>query len=368
MGFYRQALIPHLPADLFELNPGRLVWWTCFAAIACGSYLAIVHLNLHWTAKLALGVAIGISNGVLTFVCHEVGHGSVVKSKKLQDFLIIFGTMPFFISPTFWRFWHNKMHHGRTQQVIWDPDAFPKLRIFKGSRFVQNIFPFTPGSGYLRSYAYFFYWFSFHNFVAQTYLRFRNSVFESMDHRRVSIEFGFQCLLAISLLAWAGPSNWLWVLLVPILAQNYFVMSYISTNHNLSPLTKHNDPLENSLSVTNHPAFEFISLNFGYHVEHHIFPTVSGKHMKKVHKKLVELFPNDYQVMPKWKAMKALYSTPRIYRSDYELIHPETQAVAPTLGTPPMKWPSQSKPLEENLGDFHLASSASTLSEITTQA
>lgn len=193
------------------------------------------------------------------------------------------------------------------------------------------MFPFTPGSTHKRSALYFFFWFSFHNFVAQTHLRFRNKIFDSLNQRQVTIEFGAQVLIAAGLLAYAGPGNWLWVFVVPLVVQNYLLMSYISTNHNLSPLTPENDPLLNSLSVTNHPVLEFLNLNFGYHVEHHIFPTVSGVHMKRIHEELKKQFPEKYQVMPKWKAVKALYSTPRIYKNAHELINPETSATYPTL-------------------------------------
>jgi fatty acid desaturase len=251
----------------------------------------------------------------------------------MQTFLGFFGAIPFFISPTFWRFWHNRLHHGKTQQLIRDPDAFPNLRIYKHSKFTKAIFPLTPGSGHKRSYAYFFFWFSFHNFVAQTYLRFKNRIFDGLNQKQVSLEFGLQLVIGITLLIYAGPRNWLWVLVLPLIVQNYMLMSYISTNHNLSPLTNENDPLINSLTVTNHPILEYLNLNFGYHVEHHIFPTAGSSRIKAVHKELLRQFPETFQVMPKWKAMKALYSTSRIYKNSRELINPETMETFQTLGS-----------------------------------
>ncbi len=193
------------------------------------------------------------------------------------------------------------------------------------------MFPFTPGSGHKRSYLYFFFWLSFHYFATQIYFRFKNRIYDSMNHRRVTVEFAAQIMIVLSLMAYAGPGNWLWMFLVPFAIQNYLVMSYISTNHNLSPLTSENDPLANSLSVTNHPVLEYLNLNFGLHVEHHIFPTVNGKNIKAVHYELLKQFPDTYQIMSKRKAIKALYSTPRIYKNSHELIHPETGMRHPTL-------------------------------------
>ena len=106
--------------------------------------------------------------------------------------------------------------------------------------------------------------------------------------------------------------------------QNYAVMRYISTNHNISPLTKINDPLENSLTVTTNPVFDFFHLNFGYHTEHHIFPRMSGAYTKKVHYEVKKMFPDTYQCMKKSTALKLLYSTPRIYKNMTTLINPKT--------------------------------------------
>lgn len=331
IGFYRREILPRLGPEVFETNAGRLGFFTVGALGSVAAFWAIVALNPAWPIKLLLGITIGLCNGILGFVTHELLHGSVVKNQRLQTFLGFFGLLPYLISPTYWRYVHNRLHHGKTQQTIRDPDAFPTMRVFKSSKFVQAIFPFTPGSGHKRSYFYFFFWLSFHEFVAQIYMRFRNGIFDAMNHRRVTWELSAQVAIVFALMAIAGPSNWLWVVILPIAGQNYLLMSYISTNHNLSPLTSENDPLVNSLTVTNHPVIEFLTLNFGYHIEHHLFPTVSGKHAKKIHRELVKAFPDTYKQMPKWEAMKALYATARIYKNSTTLINPETLQTYDTI-------------------------------------
>ena len=137
-----------------------------------------------------------------------------------------------------------------------------------------------------------------------------------------------------SLVYFVGLSNFAFLILIPFAIQNYTVMSYISTNHNLSPLTKVNDPLVNSLTVTTNPIFEFIHLNFGYHVEHHIFPRMSGAYTKKVHAELKSQFPDTYQFMKKSEALKLLYSTARIYKNHTTLINPKTLQTYKTLPVP----------------------------------
>ena len=51
------------------------------------------------------------------------------------------------------------------------------------------------------------------------------------------------------------------------------------------PLTEVNDPLANTLSVTAPRWLERLHLQFGYHVEHHLFPMVSGRHAPAIRRR-----------------------------------------------------------------------------------
>jgi fatty acid desaturase len=75
-------------------------------------------------------------------------------------------------------------------------------------------------------------------------------------------------------------------------------------------------------------------MGFGYHTEHHIFPRMSMKHAKTVSKKLQELYPDRYKIMPKWKAVKMLYQTPRVYKNRTTLINPLTGREVPAMDKP----------------------------------
>jgi len=50
----------------------------------------------------------------------------------------------------------------------------------------------------------------------------------------------------------------------------------------MSPLTSVNDPLLNSLSVTAPRVLERLHLDFGFLVEHHLFPAMSPRHAREV--------------------------------------------------------------------------------------
>lgn len=156
-------------------------------------------------------------------------------------------------------------------------------------------------------------------------------MWDEMNHKRVTFEFAAQIILVGAYIYFVGFSNLFYLAVLPFAIQNYTLMSYISTNHNLSPLTNVNDPLLNSLTVTNNKILEFLNLNFGYHVEHHIFPRMSGAYTKKTHEVIKKLFPETYQYMPKTRALKLLYKTARIYKNTSTLINPKTLETYKTL-------------------------------------
>lgn len=332
LGQYNRAVSKELPKELFKRQPWRLAYGLLFYGGAAGVVYLTMNFNLAWYLQIPLSMLMGVFIAGGTFLGHELIHGSIVKSKKMQDFLGFFAFAPYLISPTYWRFWHNNLHHGNTQLLYKDPDAFPTRLIWKKSKFMKWAYPFTPGSGHKRSYLYFFWWFSFQAVLNQVYMRFGQKMWAKMDHKKVTIEFTITVVAALLYMSFVGIENWVWLVAIPFFIQNYTVMSYISTNHNLSPYTKINDPLMNSLTVTNNPIMEFINLNFGYHTEHHLFPNMPMSSAKEVSKKLKEMYPDRYKIMPKSRALKLLYSTPRIYKNRDILVNPETNEEFRTLG------------------------------------
>ena len=137
----------------------------------------------------------------------------------------------------------------------------------------------------------------------------------------------------LAVLALVGPWSFLFVYVVPVLVANGIVMSYIATNHFLNPLTETNDPLANTLSVTAPRWLERLHLQFGYHVEHHLFPAMSTRHAPPVRDLLIARWPERYQSMPLWRALLRLARTARVYKSDTVLVDPrsgrEWQTLAP---------------------------------------
>ncbi|HSN34656.1 MAG TPA: fatty acid desaturase, partial [Ideonella sp.] len=128
-----------------------------------------------------------------------------------------------------------------------------------------------------------------------------------------------------------GPWRFVFAFVIPLVIGNAIVMSYILTNHSLSPLTAINDPLVNSLSVTAPRFVEMLHLNFGLHVEHHLFPSMSSRYAPLVRAELVRRWPERYQSLPLFTALGRLAATPRIYASETRLHDPRTGSEAATL-------------------------------------
>jgi fatty acid desaturase len=108
-------------------------------------------------------------------------------------------------------------------------------------------------------------------------------------------------------------------------------MSFILTNHSLSPRLTADDPLLSSLSVTTSRAVQWFTLGFGFHVEHHLFPAMSSRHTPAVRDLLRERWPARYQSMPLRAALSALHRTARVYKTPTTLFDPRTGAEFSTL-------------------------------------
>src|SRR5204862_6701569 len=118
---------------------------------------------------------------------------------------------------------------------------------------------------------------------------------------------------------------------MPLLVANVIVMSFILTNHGLSPRVSINDPLVSGLSVTGPRWLEWVTLKFGYHVEHHLFPAMSSRHARSVRTLLRRHWPARHQSLPLHSALSQLHNTARIYKDAVTLVDPRTALEYPTL-------------------------------------
>lgn len=320
-----------MPADIHAPATSRLWWFPVHVLLIGVGITALTYgwlpLSLAWIASLL----IGLSFAGLTFVAHETLHGAVVHGRGWQRLVGGASFLPFCISPRLWVAWHNRRHHGHTQRANVDPDSFPTESAYDQSKAVRFMIDRVGASrGAPGGALALLLGFTIQS--TQMLLGARNlGLLTRRDRNLALLHTG---------LAWSAwlAMGWLlgWVpfvfgFVLPLTVANTIVMAHILTNHSLSPLTEINDPLLNSLSVTIPGWASWLTLGFGYHVEHHLFPWMSTRHAKTVKALILARWPERYQSMPLWQALWAVYTTPRVYADETTLVDKRTGRRWPTL-------------------------------------
>jgi fatty acid desaturase len=331
MQHYAREVRRHLPAGVFERSTTRLLWLPVHLGIIFGLGTYIVWGTPPATAAILCAIVAGHSWGCLGFLAHEALHHGLTRSRALERVIGYFGFGIYCLSPTLWTAWHNQAHHGNTGKAVADPDGFGHLGFWKKSAVVRELEKFSPGSRTARSGAFFFIWFSLHSFLVLVFHSQRNDYYARISRRVVYAESAAMLAFWIGVLALAGPWNFLFLYVVPLIVANSVIMSYIATNHFLNPLTEINDPLANTLSVTSPRWLEKLHLQFGYHVEHHLFPTLSGRYAPVVRDVLIRLYGDRYLTMPHARALRLLYSRPKLHDGHDTLVDPRTMAAFDVL-------------------------------------
>jgi fatty acid desaturase len=332
ISFYARQLRPSLSPQVFEPVPSRVIWFVLHCAIIAAGTLAIAHDVGGIPGRLVCSLLIGHSFAGLAFVAHEALHGSVVKGARSIHLLGFACFLPFTVSPTLWTAWHNKVHHGHTMAEGIDPDAFPTLREYRGSRLLRIADRYALGRGHWAGALPLFVGFTVQTLQILLNTS-RNPRFLTVRQRRRALwETAAGIAFWVGLGVWLGPVHFLFAYGIPLLVGNAVVTTYILTNHSLSALTNEaNDPLLNSLTVLVPKPLAKLHLDFGLHVEHHLFPSMSPRHATHVRALLQERWPERYQSMSLWKALGRLISTPRIYLDETTLVDPKTGRTFPTL-------------------------------------
>lgn len=341
---YARELRPHLSAQAFQPARSRLWRMPLNLGVIAAATWAVTQVGTG--VGLVLSLAIGAAFAGLVFLGHEVLHGAVVRDMRARSLVGWVAFLPFVVSPRLWVAWHNRVHHGHANRAGVDPDAYPTLGEYHASgtlRLATNWF--SIGRNRLRGLSSLLVGFSVQSLHMLVVAK-KRGYLTARQHRLAVLETCLGIAFWATLLAVLGPVTFLLACALPLLVANVIVMAHIFTNHSLSPLTPVNDPLANSLSVTVPRWIDFLTLRFGFHVEHHLFPWMSSRHAVEVRRLVVARWPERYQSMPLWRALLRVHQTPRVYRESTTLVDPSTGYSAPTLGG---SAPSEPLPAREQL-------------------
>jgi len=328
---YAREVRQHLPAEVFEPATSRLLWLPLHLAVIGAMAAYVVAAAPAWYVAFACAAVAGHSWTCLGFLAHETLHHAVVRSRTVERLVGYCGLLIYCLSPTLWVAWHNQAHHGNTASPGVDPDTLGTLDSWRDNVVDREYEKIAPGSGYLRSIIFPFVTFSIHSLVVLFVHSQRHDYYARISRRVVYTETAAMFAFWLAVLLLAGPWNFVFLYVVPALFANFFAISYIATNHFLNSLTSVNDPLANSLSVTNLSWVEKLHLQFGYHVEHHILPTVSGRHAPAVREVLVRLYGERYLTLPHARALHLLYTRPKLHDGADALVDPRTMTRYATL-------------------------------------
>ena len=329
---YCRQLKPLLPREVFAPARSRLLWLPTHLSVIVAATLALASGWGGWPLWPLLSLLIGTSFAGLTFLGHETLHGAVLRGRYLPRMVGFIGFLPFVVSPRLWVAWHNRVHHGSTNRSGADPDAYPTLAEYRDDRAVQIVTDCTaPGRRRLRGLVSLLIGFSVQS-LHMLLVAGKRGYLTPRQHRLALLETALGVAIWGSLAWLIGATPFVFAFLLPLLVANTLVMAHILTNHSLSPLTIVNDPLSNSLTVTVPRWFEWLTLGFGYHVEHHLFPSMSARYGAQVRDVVRKLWPDRYQSLPLSRALLSLHRSPRIYKDDTTLMDPHTGREWKALG------------------------------------
>lgn len=329
--YYVKELRKTLPDEVFVPATSRVLWLPVHAAIIGTLAWAMATGRLPGFLWPVASIVIGCCLAGTVFLGHETMHGGVVRGKTLIRVVGWLCFLPFTLSPQLWVAWHNRVHHNHTGKAGVDPDMYPTLEEYEtqpAARIMADHFGL--GRSRLMSLLSLFFGFTGQSQQMLWTAR-RRGMLTAKLHRRAVFEWALG-LAFWGTVAWlVGFVPFLFVYPLPLVVANTIVMMFIMSNHNLSPLTDVNDPLVNSLSVTLPRWLEFLTLDFGFHTEHHALPQISTRHGRIVREHLMNQFPGRYQTMPLSKALVQIYHSARVYKDHVTLIDPPSGRTWPTL-------------------------------------
>jgi fatty acid desaturase len=308
------------------------VLWLPVHLLSIGLSFAAISSGLPWPLWPVLSLVIGTSFAGLSFLGHETLHGAVVRDRRVRSVVGWIGWLPFVVSPRLWVAWHNRLHHRFTNRPDVDPDAYPTLENYHESPSIRAAIALGPGEGRWTLPLAFAFGFSVQSLHVLASAR-RSGLLSSREQLLAVAETALGCAVWLVLAISIGPLAFLFAFFFPLLVANAVLMSFILTNHSLSPLTGENDALVNSLSVTVPRWADWLTLGFGYHVEHHIFPAMSARHGAEVRAVLLARWPERYQSLPLGRALVRLHRTARVYKNATTLVSPRTGEEWPTLSS-----------------------------------
>jgi len=315
LGYYTSRLKKYIPKEAFRPATYKLLPMTLHVLnIFICQYL--ISLFPSWWTIALLSVLIGISYACLFLYCHELTHGTIVKQQPYRYwselFFWSFSGMP----PTLWEKVHNHSHH-KSMNNYDDPDrrTFKSEKNFWNSLYNLFIYPNkTLRFSITVGFAMIFYTSKhltavfFSSEKKPAIVTFRPN-YTKKEQRTIFFEFLFVLFMQGLQVAILG-----WKLYFIVAAISWFIYSsalilFIITQHLRNDNFKDSaDPMLTTTSVVVPRLLDKLIDWHSYHIEHHVFPGINFDYYPIISKKIQEDFPERYQRIPLFQAVKEAYS------------------------------------------------------------
>jgi fatty acid desaturase len=323
----RALIRRELPDDAFAARPLRTLWFVPIAGSIVLLSAFIVRGAFAWWIAVPLSLLLGHQYGCLFFFGHELSHGAMTRSRRVQEVLLFFSYLIFALPPRFSRAWHLAGHHAHTNVRNRDTDTYGHVDDFLRARRTRFLYLFAPGSGHWLS-AFYMFTFALQGQVL-IWFKVRGKTFRGYHRGKALVESAGMIAFWIALTIGLGLPDAIYVVVIPALVANAIVLMYGATNHNLRPLTETGDQLAGSMSVTAPAILDRLHFHFSHHTEHHLFPRLPSDHVPLVRRCLERHARDEYLAPPLWKALLAVFLTPRMYQAPDVLVDPNTGRTVP---------------------------------------
>ena len=303
----KRRILSALPPHAQKSRPERAFLLVPLIILVLLGSAAIVALPLPLLLKAPISLVIGVLYASLLFLGHDISHGSVVRTRWLQDLLALPCFFVFLLSPQLWRNWHVRAHHSSYNVKGRDPDIYGGTDDVKSTPLSSIVARMAPGSGQPLSALFLFGWFTIFGQIVLWSVSRKLPGFHRLRRGQAAAVSGIMLILWGYIYVAVGPLNAIFVILMPMLVANGVAMAHIITNHQLRPLTNDPSPLDGSMSVTTPRASDWIFHNFSHHTEHHLFPSMSSIYFPEVRRLLRQFVPVQYKSPSLLKALLVVY-------------------------------------------------------------
>jgi len=315
LSYYVEELKGIIPRDALKPAKYKLIPMFTHAFLVMGNLMAIAYFETV-VSLVVCSILMGVSIACLFLFSHELSHGTIVRKRPylylLQNFFWAFSGIP----PTLWKRIHNYSHHNDAN-TYGDPDR----KTFKSEASTLNnlynlfIYP-NKQLRYSLTVGFAMMFYSVKHILAVFYtggskpaiVTFRPE-YTRKEVRVILLELVY--ILTFWALIWTflGLKNAVIVSLISWYVYSAGVILFIITQHQRDPVfTQVADPLLTTTSVIIPSWLDWIIDWHSFHVEHHLFPGINFDYYPQISDKIREKFPDRYDRIPLWDAVKEAYS------------------------------------------------------------